>query len=174
MKRAAFRNKFGPPPANTVPSYQACWVGCVGGLGVLTSRCEDFLLTYQVQHPLYAITQARNSSAIVAACSAWVLGNHAGSLDSGDETFSSGAILALPSFRAFFVLRDGRHSKRKTDLISACQKTEVAQRRWSVDRPGARVRAGDDGRAPSCSGSRPLQTGQSRWGLLGRKSSTGF
>jgi hypothetical protein len=58
----------------------------------------------------------------IAACSAWVLVNHAGSLGSGGETFSSGAILALPSFRASFVLRDRRHSKGKACLFSACQK----------------------------------------------------
>jgi|688.fasta_scaffold2399596_1 hypothetical protein len=72
--------------------------------------------------PLYSITQARNASANIAACSAWVLANHAGSLGSGDETFSSGATLALPSFRDSFLLRDGGHSKRKVELISSCQK----------------------------------------------------
>lgn len=113
MKRAAFRIEFGAPPANTVTSYQACYVGCVGGLGVL--RCASKLLRWREPglRPLCAITQARNTSAIFAACSAWVLGNRAGLLSSGDGTFSSGAILALPSFRASFVLRDGRHSKGK-------------------------------------------------------------
>lgn len=119
MKRAAFRIEFGAPPANTVPSYQACCMGCVGGLGVLHCVSKDWKPGLR---PLHAITQARNTSANIAACSAWVLVNHAGSLGSGDETFSSGAILALPSFRASFVLRDRRHSKGKTCLFSACQK----------------------------------------------------
>ena len=36
--RAALRSDFGSPPASTDPGYQACKVGCVGGLGVLSMR----------------------------------------------------------------------------------------------------------------------------------------
>jgi len=74
---------------------------------------------------LYAITQARNTSAIIAACSAWVPGNHAGMLGSGDETFSSGFILAWPSFRAFFVLRDAPHSKGKNVSVRFVSRTQA-------------------------------------------------
>ena len=83
----------------------------------LALRCEVAPLEGVRLRPLCAITQARNTFAIVAACSAWVLGNRAGLLSSGDGTFSSGATLASPSFRASFVLRDGRHSKRKTERV---------------------------------------------------------
>ncbi|SBS74747.1 conserved hypothetical protein [uncultured Mycobacterium sp.] len=38
-------------------------------------------------------------------------GNRAGTLESGDSAFSSGAILAFPGVRASFVLRDPDHSK---------------------------------------------------------------
>lgn len=117
MKRAAFRNEFGAPPANTVTSYQACCVGCVGGLGVLHCAAKWLHWREAGLRPLRANTQARNTSANIAACSAWVLGNRAGSLSSGDGTFSSDAILASPSFRASFVLRDGRHSKRKDERV---------------------------------------------------------
>jgi hypothetical protein len=55
--------------------------------------------------------------------------NHAGSLSSGDETFSSGAILALPSFRASFVLRDRRHSTGESLFILGVSEIEAAQRR---------------------------------------------
>jgi hypothetical protein len=77
----------------------------------LALRCEVAPLEESGLRPLCANTQARNTSAIFAACSAWVLGNRAGLLSSGDGTFSSGATLASPSLRASFVLRDGRHSK---------------------------------------------------------------
>ncbi len=114
MKRAAFRIEFGSPPANTVTSYQACCVGCVSGLGVCAFAAKPLRWRRLGRlRPLSAITQARNTSAIFAACSAWVLGNRAGLLNSGDGTFSSGAILASPSLRDSFVLRDGHHSKRK-------------------------------------------------------------
>jgi hypothetical protein len=38
-------------------------------------------------------------------------GIHAGELESGGRTFSSGSVLASPSFRASFVLRDHGHIK---------------------------------------------------------------
>jgi len=63
MKRAAFRIEFGPPPASTVPSYQACCVGCVGGLGVLRGVAKKSAKT-QTRRPFTAITQARSTSAI--------------------------------------------------------------------------------------------------------------
>ena len=128
MKRAALRYVFGSPPASTVSGYQACCAGCVGGLGVL-HRVEKFAPLGSLTSPAYAITQARNTSAIIAACSAWVLGNHAGSLNSGDGTFSSDAILASPSFRDSFVLRDGRHSKGKAERFPIVSKVQVAQGR---------------------------------------------
>ena len=89
----------------------------MGGLGVL--RCAEKRLRWgNHSSPATAITQARNTSAIIAACSAWVLGNRAGLLGSGDETFSSGVTLALPGFRASFVLRDRCHSKGETVSVS--------------------------------------------------------
>ena len=47
-------------------------------------------------------------------CSAWVPVIRAGMPGLGDHTFSSGVALALPSFRASFVLRDRGHSKYQT------------------------------------------------------------
>lgn len=68
MKRAAFRNEFGAPPANTVTSYQACYVGCVGGLGVL--RCaaklfrwreSDFARSVQLRRPATLLPSSRRA-----------------------------------------------------------------------------------------------------------------
>lgn len=132
MKRAAFRIEFGAPPASTVPGYQACEVGCVGGLGASVCAAKaDPSKGATGLHPLCPNTQARNTSANIAACSAWVLGNRAGMFDSGGRTFSSGAALALPNFRDFFLLRDGRHSKENSRNGPGLSKTEAAQRCWA-------------------------------------------
>ena len=102
---------LGASPASTVLGYQACNVGRVGwprrhcvSLRVRpTQRSQSLALS--------AITQARNTFAFIAACSAWVLGNRAGPPSSGDSAFSSGTTLASLGVRKSFVLRDGRHIK---------------------------------------------------------------
>ena len=65
--------------------YQACSVGCVGGLGDLAMRSGPTPPKEPQDRPLFAITQARNTSAISAACSAWVPGTVLGCLDRETE-----------------------------------------------------------------------------------------
>ena len=74
--------------------YQACSVGCVGGLGDLAMRLGPTPPKESQDRPLFAITQARNTSAISAACSAWVPGTVLGCLDR--ETEPSLPVLPWP------------------------------------------------------------------------------
>ena len=72
--RAAIRNVFGSPPASTVRELPSV-------LGGLRGWPRRLCISHGVQHfgwsrlilGRYAITQARNTFAIFAACFAWVL-----------------------------------------------------------------------------------------------------
>ena len=99
-------------PLARTPVTKRALVGCVGGLGVLPMR-YDCNPTQGVVAPFAFRNSAGPQRFCLygGMCSAWVPVIRARTPDLGDHTFSSGVVLALPSFRASFVLRDRGHSK---------------------------------------------------------------
>jgi len=71
--RAALRNVFGSPPASTVTRLPSVLNGLRGSASALVPRVRLRLCPKgRRDRKLVAITQARNTSAIIAAYSAWV------------------------------------------------------------------------------------------------------
>src|ERR1700687_3797360 len=99
-----------PPLARTPATKRATVAAWVASASYDALRLQPYPKGRR-SRPLSTTTQARNTSAIIAACSAWVSGIRAGLPRSGDRFFSSESTLALPGFRASFVLRDHGHIK---------------------------------------------------------------
>ncbi len=147
---------FGAPPASTVLGLPGVLGGLRGSASAILRCTSEANLPKDPQTPShlrkYAGPQHLCHHRGVLRVGAR---NRAGSFDSGDGTFSSGAALALPNFRASFVLRDARHSKTKTASVRDFSKCQVAQRGWGfVARCGAVL-----GRDCAVSaGNRPVQS----------------
>ena len=135
MKRAAVRIASARRPLARTSGYQACSWGCVDGLGVL--RCAGTTTPSKglSSSPLFAITQARNTSASMRRAPRGCQGSRWES-GSGDRPFSSDSTLAAPGFRGSFVLRDHRHIKvRGAVVISMCSPRQ---------KPASSIKRNDD------------------------------
>ena len=112
VKRATFRSDSARRPLARTPVTMRALVGCVGGLGVSSVRfgCNPTQGAVEtVRYRNYAGPQ--HFCLFRGMCSAWVPGSVLGSLIREIRAFSSGSVLASPSFRVSFVLRDRGHIK---------------------------------------------------------------
>ena len=99
--------EFGPPPASTEPGYPTCISGAAWVASAILRRVLLQPHPKGRQHfSLFAITQARNTCAIIVAMTPRGYREPCWALGLGDRPFSSGSIQAAPGFRDSFVLLD--------------------------------------------------------------------